>query len=861
MRRQNIKSSSKARLNLEAALAQAREKIELLERQAKIETALERVRARTMAMHKSEELSEAASVLFQQLAALSIEPAVCGFTILNRENNIGELYFSIKGKVFPKKILFPHDLTRTMKKVYEEWKGGSEFLTTVLEGREQELENEKLDAYWQSHGVELFSDLTKFFDEHGIAEMRKKQVVHYAFFSHGFLHFSHYKEFGEVELLKRFAKVFDQTYTRFLDLQKAEEQAHEAQIEAALERVRAKAMAMRSSEDLSDTMGVFFEELKNLGVTPVRCGVAEIKEETRSWTLAMTNATQQGDSHEILGEVRRLDHPVLQGIYSHWEKQEEYFPVLQGEDIKQYYQVLRPQVSIPEFPDDAVHYGNYFYFKEGMVFAWTHEKMPDSVLQIFRRFTSVLSLTYRRYLDLQEAEQQAREAVRQASLDRVRAEIASMRTTDDLRRITPLIWRELTALGVPFFRCGVFIIDETVEQVHIYLSTPKGEALAVLDLPFSGPELIQQTVQHWRTATVFRDEWDRQQFQDWMQSLVEQDLIKDRQEYQGGEAPPEKLVLQLVPFEQGMLYVGSDAPLAAGEIDLMKMLAGAFAVAFARYEDFQRLEAAKAKVEAAFGELGVLSKELEAKNKELEAENLRKARELEEAQRLQLAMLPEKPPELPHLDIAVYMQPATEVGGDYYDFKLEDDGTLTAAIGDATGHGLQAGTMVATAKGLFNSLAHEPDPVHILQKSSSAIKAMGFPRLYMALLLAKFKDRQVRIASAGMPYALIYRARSGQIEEIVLKGMPLGSFPEFPYQQKNVSLSTGDTILFISDGLEEMFNDKDETLGTDQVKTLFAEAGRTSPAQIIAHLQQAGAAWAGARPQVDDVTMVVVRMK
>jgi hypothetical protein len=70
-----------------------------------------------------------------------------------------------------------------------------------------------------------------------------------------------------------------------------------------------------------------------------------------------------------------------------------------------------------------------------------------------------LSLTYKRYKDLKDAEANALEAVRRASLDRVRAEIASMRTVDDLQRITPIIWHELTSLGVPFVRCGVFIIE------------------------------------------------------------------------------------------------------------------------------------------------------------------------------------------------------------------------------------------------------------------------------------------------------------------------------------------------------------------------------------------------------------------
>jgi ligand-binding sensor domain-containing protein len=93
-------------------------------------------------------------------------------------------------------------------------------------------------------------------------------------------------------------------------------------------------------------------------------------------------------------------------------------------------------------------------------------------------------------------------------------------------------------------------------------------------------------------------------------------------------------------------------------------------------------------------------KERESK-KFLQLENDRKTKELEEARQLQLSMLPKELPKLPHLDIAVYMKTATEVGGDYYDFHLHIDGTLTVILGDATGHGMMSGMMVSIMKSLF----------------------------------------------------------------------------------------------------------------------------------------------------------------
>jgi serine phosphatase RsbU (regulator of sigma subunit) len=253
--------------------------------------------------------------------------------------------------------------------------------------------------------------------------------------------------------------------------------------------------------------------------------------------------------------------------------------------------------------------------------------------------------------------------------------------------------------------------------------------------------------------------------------------------------------------------------------------------------------------------------EQEMEQKLLEAENVRQSKELEEARQLQLSMLPKELPQLKHLEVGVSMKTATEVGGDYYDFKLHDDGTLTAVIGDATGHGMQAGTMVSATKSLFHALANERAPVQFITKGSEAIKAMGLKKMYMALSIANFKNHQMHVAAAGMPFPLIYRSSTGQVEEVVLKGMPLGSFANFPYKDKKLHLNEGDTVLFMSDGFEEMFNPQDEMLGVEQVIVLFKEIAANSPEEIIEHLQKAGEAWANGRDQEDDVTFVVIKIK
>ena len=263
-------------------------------------------------------------------------------------------------------------------------------------------------------------------------------------------------------------------------------------------------------------------------------------------------------------------------------------------------------------------------------------------------------------------------------------------------------------------------------------------------------------------------------------------------------------------------------------------------------------------------------KELEHERREAElrlqherehAENERRARELEEARALQLSMLPKSVPRLPHVEIAVYMKPATEVGGDYYDFHVGGDGTLTVAVGDATGHGLKAGTMVTAAKTLFRNYADEADIPAVFTRASRVLKEMNLRGLFMAMTLLKLRGRRLSICTAGMPPVLVYRAARGEVEEVSTRALPLGGVSNPTYRQQELELAPGDTVLLMSDGFPEMFNAEGEMLDYGRAPSLLAEAAKLPAHEIIARFAEVGEQWAGARPQDDDVTFVVLKMK
>lgn len=251
----------------------------------------------------------------------------------------------------------------------------------------------------------------------------------------------------------------------------------------------------------------------------------------------------------------------------------------------------------------------------------------------------------------------------------------------------------------------------------------------------------------------------------------------------------------------------------------------------------------------------------ELERKLLEVENTRKTAELEEARTLQMSMLPQKPPELPYLNVAFKMQPASEVGGDYFDYIISDDSKLTIAIGDATGHGMNAGLVVSAVKSLFKTSTPGTGNKQILERISQGVKSMNLKRIYMAMTLATFNENRVTLTGAGMPTPLIYQAEESKIEEIHLQGMPLGGFIGTEREEIIFEVQSGDTVLLMSDGLPEMLNPNDEMLGYERTKELFGEIAAESTDEILNYMLNASTEWADGKSQEDDVTLVVIKVK
>ncbi|WP_304622106.1 nuclear transport factor 2 family protein, partial [Rhodohalobacter sulfatireducens] len=569
-------------------------------REAQIEAALERIRSRSMGMQSSDELSEVVQVIYNEVEKLGISNWGCKVIVIDEDENQQIWYSDYSNEEHPKPYDIDNQHHALIRKTLQFWKSDEEFLSIHLKDEEKFDFNNFL---FEKTGMKNLPKQVKKAIT-GVNEV----FFEYANTKHGFVQFIDTDPFPEkvFPTLKRIAQTFEQAYTRFLDVKRAEDQAREAKIEAALERVRSRSMGIQKSDELGDVATLLYEEMRKLGITDfITCGYQEMDEETQlqhCWMTRLDGSPQEKFVIPLKGD------PILDERYNKWKNRVELFcQEAADQELANHIAVVTPAVDVEEVKEITNKLPNptYFYcgnFEYGYMTLVTGTKLTEEQEDLFVRFTRIFKQAYIRFKDLQKAEKLALETARQSSLDRIRAEIASMRSAEDLNQITPIIWDELKTLEIPFIRCGVFIIDEENGVSHTYLSTSQGEPIAALHLPLTEFPLVENSMSSWKNKEIYTVHWDEQDFRDWSQSLIEGGFIQSKKKYSAGSVP-KTLDLHFLPFKHGMLYIGNTEPLSQEHLDLGQSLASAFSVAYDRYEDFNKLEQAKQKIEEAFEEL------------------------------------------------------------------------------------------------------------------------------------------------------------------------------------------------------------------------------------------------------------------
>lgn len=240
---------------------------------------------------------------------------------------------------------------------------------------------------------------------------------------------------------------------------------------------------------------------------------------------------------------------------------------------------------------------------------------------------------------------------------------------------------------------------------------------------------------------------------------------------------------------------------------------------------------------------------------------------MEMAFAVQEALLPKSHPAIPGLDLAVRFVPSHGVSGDYYDYFTArgDKSRLHILVGDVTGHGLEAGLLMATARGLLRMRANSPGTLlDIVSDVNSAIHndfsehARFISLFYCILDTCEWTLSWVR---AGHDSPILRRDASGTLERLGGKGIPLGIDPDYVFEMRTTSIHPGDLLFLFTDGLREAETRTaagTRRFGWKGIEGVLKDVGSSSPATIIRTMCQSMRKFTHYKPLADDVTVLAL---
>jgi serine phosphatase RsbU (regulator of sigma subunit) len=237
-------------------------------------------------------------------------------------------------------------------------------------------------------------------------------------------------------------------------------------------------------------------------------------------------------------------------------------------------------------------------------------------------------------------------------------------------------------------------------------------------------------------------------------------------------------------------------------------------------------------------------------------------RDLYLASQVQRQVLP-KPPVCPSLEIGAAMQTATLLGGDYYDFFQISDDVVDVVIADVSGHGAAASLLMPSLAVALRLRAKELDgPAAIIKDLDRVFRQVTSTATFVTMFYARFDQarKTLEYANGGHNPPLLIRTKTNEALELEAGGPILGILKDTQYSNTVVALNPGDILTLFTDGVTEQENEAGDEFSTGRLKDVVLSREGEPASALVASITEAVSTFAGTKPQVDDLTVVVVKI-
>ena len=598
----------KENTELRDAIKRRTVELEQINRELEIEAALERVRSRSIAMQDSADLSDVVFQMFTELVKLDAYLDRCLILIVNPETLEITWYLTGKeGLLSNNGFVVPYNEYPSHQAYLDGWRHKRKKWQYLLGGQE------KKD--WDAFGftqTEL-SGLPDFVK----SDMTAVDAIHLTISSDDFgcLIASSLSPLSEdhAAIVERFSVVFNQTYTRYLDLQKAEAQTREAQIEASLERIRAKAMAMHHSDELDEVLAVLCEQFDTLGIFPMSTHMTVLDIPNNKFTFRETGKFGNRSFGEQTVALDAMD--TWKDMVESWKNADPYsinrlhFP---KETLQQVWEVFHESfASMPDdskikpddYPDGIYHTAGKHPF--GYIGMNQVRPATEKEEQIVIKFANEFGRAYQRFLDLQKAEAQAREAQIEAALERVRAHAMGLRKSDDLKDIITVIFEELEKLGLTLYECSIFLRNENSREFNVWGKSDieDGGFLSNYQFYFVDHPILNGVLRDLDLKISYREfSLVQEEIRSYADMIFSQTAFKDiSQEYKDSFYSLKQLYAGQALFQHGLLEAVGTEPLPGDLPEVLRRFSQVVDLTYTRFLDLQKAEsqAKESQIEAA----------------------------------------------------------------------------------------------------------------------------------------------------------------------------------------------------------------------------------------------------------------------